>query len=108
LLIFDEVYSFRLGFNGAQGALGVNPDLTALGKVIGGGLPIGAVGGRADIMEAVFDPRAGRTKMTHGGTFHANPMTMAAGGPSLICSTDRPSTASAPWAIACARVLSKR
>jgi glutamate-1-semialdehyde 2,1-aminomutase len=79
LLIFDEVYSFRLGFNGAQGALGVNPDLTALGKVIGGGLPVGAVGGRADIMEAVFDPRAGRPKMTHGGTFNANPMTMAAG-----------------------------
>jgi glutamate-1-semialdehyde 2,1-aminomutase len=79
LLIFDEVYSFRLGFNGAQGALGVAPDLTALGKVIGGGLPIGAVGGRADIMEALFDPRAGRPKMTHGGTFNANPMTMAAG-----------------------------
>jgi glutamate-1-semialdehyde 2,1-aminomutase len=79
LLIFDEVYSFRLGFNGAQGALGATPDLTAMGKVIGGGLPIGAVGGRADIMEAVFDPRAGRPKMTHGGTFNANPMTMAAG-----------------------------
>ncbi len=79
LLIFDEVYSFRLGFNGAQGALGARPDLTALGKVIGGGLPIGAVGGRADIMEALFDPRAGRPRMTHGGTFNANPMTMAAG-----------------------------
>ncbi len=79
LLIFDEVYSFRLGFNGAQGALGARPDLTAMGKVIGGGLPIGAFGGRADIMEAVFDPRAGRPRMTHGGTFNANPMTMAAG-----------------------------
>jgi glutamate-1-semialdehyde 2,1-aminomutase len=79
LLIFDEVYSFRLGYNGAQGALGAKPDLTALGKVIGGGLPIGAVGGRADIMEAVFDPRGGRPKMRHGGTFNANPMTMAAG-----------------------------
>jgi glutamate-1-semialdehyde 2,1-aminomutase len=50
-----------------------------MGKVIGGGLPIGAFGGRADIMEAVFDPRAGRPRMTHGGTFNANPMTMAAG-----------------------------
>jgi glutamate-1-semialdehyde 2,1-aminomutase len=79
LLIFDEVYSFRLGFNGAQGALGVLPDLTALGKVIGGGLPIGAVGGRADIMTAVFDPRPGRPRVSHGGTFNANPMTMAAG-----------------------------
>lgn len=79
LLIFDEVYSFRLGFNGAQGALGVTPDLTALGKVIGGGLPIGAVGGRSDIMTAVFDPRPGRPSVNHGGTFNANPMTMAAG-----------------------------
>lgn len=79
LLIFDEVYSFRLGFNGAQGALGVTPDLTALGKVIGGGLPIGAVGGREDIMTAVFDPRPGRPRVSHGGTFNANPMTMAAG-----------------------------
>jgi glutamate-1-semialdehyde 2,1-aminomutase len=79
LLIFDEVYSFRLGFHGAQGALGVTPDLTALGKVIGGGLPIGAVGGRSDIMTSVFDPRPGRPRVSHGGTFNANPMTMAAG-----------------------------
>lgn len=79
LLIFDEVYSFRMGFNGAQGALGVTPDLTALGKVIGGGLPVGAIGGRGDILDALFDPRAGRPRMTHGGTFNANPMTMAAG-----------------------------
>lgn len=79
LLIFDEVYSFRLGFNGAQGALGVTPDLTALGKIIGGGLPVGAVGGRADIMTAVYDPRPGRPRVSHGGTFNANPMTMAAG-----------------------------
>jgi len=83
LLIFDEVYSFRLGFNGAQGALGVAPDLTALGKVIGGGLPVGAVGGRANIMEAVFDPRPGRPRVNHGGTFNANPMTMAAGAAAL-------------------------
>jgi len=83
MLIFDEVYSFRLGFNGAQGALEVKPDLTALGKVIGGGLPVGAVGGRADIMEALFDPRAGRPRMAHGGTFNANPMTMAAGAAAL-------------------------
>lgn len=83
LLIFDEVYSFRRGFHGAQGALGVTPDLTALGKVIGGGLPVGAVGGRAEIMDSLFDPRAGRPKMTHGGTFNANPMTMAAGAAAL-------------------------
>jgi len=83
LLIFDEVYSFRLGFNGAQGRLGVTPDLTALGKIIGGGLPVGAVGGRADIMETVFDARAGRPRMTHGGTFNANPMTMVAGATAM-------------------------
>jgi glutamate-1-semialdehyde 2,1-aminomutase len=83
LLIFDEVYSFRLGFHGAQGALGVSPDLTALGKVIGGGLPVGAVGGRRDIMSALFDPRAGRPRLTHGGTFNANPMTMAAGAAAM-------------------------
>ncbi len=79
LLIFDEVYSFRLGFNGAQGAVGVTPDLTALGKIIGGGLPVGAVGGRADIMTPLFDPRHGRPRLAHGGTFNANPMTAAAG-----------------------------
>jgi glutamate-1-semialdehyde 2,1-aminomutase len=83
LLIFDEVYSFRLGFNGAQGAVGVTPDLTAMGKVIGGGLPVGAVGGKAEIMTALFDPRAGRPKLAHGGTFNANPLTMAAGAAAM-------------------------
>jgi glutamate-1-semialdehyde 2,1-aminomutase len=83
MLIFDEVYSFRLGFNGAQGVYGVKPDLTALGKVIGGGLPIGAIGGRADIMTALFDPRAGKPKLSHGGTFNANPMTMVAGATAM-------------------------
>lgn len=79
LLIFDEVYSLRLGFNGAQGAVGVTPDLTALGKIIGGGLPIGAVGGRHEIMSELFDPRSGPAKLAHGGTYNANPLTMAAG-----------------------------
>ena len=78
LLIFDEVYSLRLGFHGAQGATGVIPDLTAMGKIIGGGLPIGAVGGKAGIMDELFDPR-GSAKLAHGGTFNANPLTMAAG-----------------------------
>jgi glutamate-1-semialdehyde 2,1-aminomutase len=79
LLIFDEVYSFRMGYHGAQGAVGVTPDLTALGKVIGGGLPVGAVGGSAELMCELFDPRNHRNKMSHGGTFNANPMTMVAG-----------------------------
>lgn len=78
LLIFDEVYSLRLGFHGAQGATGVTPDITALGKIIGGGLPIGAVGGKGEIMDALFDPR-GAAPLSHGGTFNANPLTMAAG-----------------------------
>ena len=79
LLIFDEVYSFRMGYHGAQGAVGVIPDLTAMGKVIGGGMPIGAVGGSAELMSSLFDPRNGGNKMSHGGTFNANPMTMVAG-----------------------------
>ena len=82
MLIFDEVYSFRMGYNGAQGELGVIPDLTALGKVIGGGMPIGAVGGSRALMEELFDPRNG-AKMSHGGTFNANPMAMVAGAKAL-------------------------
>lgn len=78
LLIFDEVISFRVGYHGAQGLFGVRPDLTTLGKIIGGGFPVGAVGGRADVM-AVFDPRGGTPAVPHGGTFNANPVTMAAG-----------------------------
>ena len=79
VLIFDEVISFRVSYHGAQGALGVTPDMTTLGKIIGGGLPVGAVAGRADVM-AVFDPtRGGPPLAPHGGTFNANPVTMAAG-----------------------------
>jgi glutamate-1-semialdehyde 2,1-aminomutase len=77
LLIFDEVISFRIGYHGAQGRYGVRPDLTALGKVIGGGLPIGAFGGRADVMD-LFDPRS-KSRLPHGGTFNGNPLSMAAG-----------------------------
>jgi glutamate-1-semialdehyde 2,1-aminomutase len=77
LLVFDEVISFRVGYHGAQGRLGIEPDLTTLGKIIGGGLPVGAFGGRADVM-ALFDPRLG-DRVTHGGTFNANPLTMTAG-----------------------------
>jgi glutamate-1-semialdehyde 2,1-aminomutase len=76
-LIFDEVIAFRLGYHGAQGRYGVTPDLTTLGKIIGGGLPVGAVGGREALM-ACFDPRRAGA-IGHGGTFNGNPMTMAAG-----------------------------
>ena len=78
VLIFDEVISFRVGYHGAQGAFDVLPDMTTLGKIIGGGFPVGAVPGRADVM-AVFDPRGGQPRAPHGGTFNANPVTMAAG-----------------------------
>ena len=77
-LIFDEVITFRVGYQGAQGLFGITPDLTTLGKIIGGGFPVGAVAGRADVM-AVFDPTGGRPAAPHGGTFNANPVTMAAG-----------------------------
>jgi glutamate-1-semialdehyde 2,1-aminomutase len=78
LLIFDEVICLRLGYHGAQGHFGMRPDLTTMGKIIGGGFPVGAVGGRADVME-VFDPQGGKPAVQYGGTFTANPVTMAAG-----------------------------
>ena len=78
LLIFDEVITFRLGFHGAQGHWGITPDLTTLGKIIGGGFPVGAVAGGAQFM-AVFDPTEGKPALPHGGTFSANPVTMTAG-----------------------------
>lgn len=78
LLIFDEVISFRLSYSGAQGLWGITPDLTTLGKIIGGGFPVGAVGGRAEVM-AVFDPTRGKPALPHGGTFSANPISMRAG-----------------------------
>lgn len=76
-LIFDEIISFRLGYHGAQGIAGVMPDLTTLGKLIGGGFPVGAVAGRAEIMEMSAPDRP--TRVTHAGTFNANPVTMTAG-----------------------------
>jgi len=76
LLVFDEVVTgFRLGRGGAQAAYNVMPDLTCLGKVIGGGLPVGAYGGRAEIMEQVAPMGA----VYQAGTLAGNPMAMAAG-----------------------------
>lgn len=76
VLIFDEIISFRAAYGGMQSLVGVKPDLTTIGKFIGGGFPCSAFGGRADIM-AVFDPRA--VQVYHGGTFNANPIAMIAG-----------------------------
>ena len=56
LLAFDEVISFRLGYSGGQGMFGIDPDITSIGKIIGGGFPVGAVAGRKDIM-SVFEPQ---------------------------------------------------
>lgn len=78
VLIFDEVIAFRLGQAGAQGRYGGKPDLTAFGKNIGGGLPIGAVGGRADIM-ALLDPAGAGPRVISGGTYSGNPLSAAAG-----------------------------
>jgi glutamate-1-semialdehyde 2,1-aminomutase len=77
LLIFDEVVTMRLHESGYQGKVGVLPDLTALGKLIGGGLPIGAFGGRKEIM-SLYDP-ARPNGFHHSGTFNGNPLTMSAG-----------------------------
>jgi len=76
LLVFDEVITgFRLGLGGAQARYGVAPDLTSLGKIIGGGLPVGAYGGRADIMGRV----APEGPVYQAGTLSGNPLAMAAG-----------------------------
>ncbi len=76
LLIFDEVMTgFRTAFGGAQSILNVRPDLTTFGKIIGGGLPVGAYGGRRDIMDCVLP--AG--KVFQAGTLSGNPLAVAAG-----------------------------
>ena len=87
VLVFDEVASFRVRYRGAQSMVGITPDLTTFGKIIGGGLPVGAVGGRRDVM-SVFDASKGRPRASHGGTFNANPATMAAGAAAMRLLTE--------------------
>ncbi|OWV85814.1 aminotransferase class III [Rhizobium sp. N122] len=82
VLIADEVISFRLSFEGASPLFGLEPDLVTTAKIIGGGLPIGAVSGSRDRM-SVFDHSAGKPIVSMGGTFSANPLSMAAGLASL-------------------------
>ncbi len=76
VLIFDEVMTSRLSVGGAQALLGITPDMTTLGKYLGGGLSFGAFGGRAELM-ATFDPARGG--LSHAGTFNNNVFTMAVG-----------------------------
>jgi glutamate-1-semialdehyde 2,1-aminomutase len=87
LLVFDEVITLRLAPGGAQELFGVMPDLTVMGKIIGGGMPIGALGGTSAVMAHlepsggydVYDPRSGGARVYQGGTFTGNPLSLAAG-----------------------------
>ncbi|MBN1374529.1 MAG: glutamate-1-semialdehyde 2,1-aminomutase [Dehalococcoidia bacterium] len=82
LLIFDEVITgFRIAYGGAQEIYGIKPDLTCLGKIIGGGLPVGAYGGRRDIMQLI----APAGKVYQAGTLSGNPLAMTAGIETLNC-----------------------
>ena len=82
VLIFDEVWALRAGYNGYQGQIGITPDLTTMGKIIGGGIPVGACGGKREFM-SVFEVDEGDPKIKHSGTFTANPLAMACGTVSL-------------------------
>jgi len=88
LLIFDEVITgFRLGLGGAQELYGVTPDLTTLGKIIGGGLPVGAFGGRSDLMDLM----APNGPVYQAGTLSGNPLAVAAGLATLeVLESERP------------------
>jgi glutamate-1-semialdehyde 2,1-aminomutase len=78
LIISDEVMNFRLGYTGAAARAGFVPDLWTFGKIIGGGFPIGAIGGRAAVM-TVFGAEGAAPAVSQGGTFSANPVSMVAG-----------------------------
>ncbi|WP_229672796.1 aspartate aminotransferase family protein [Citricoccus zhacaiensis] len=78
VLVFDETISLRAGYHGLQGLYGITPDLTVMGKIIGGGLPLGAVGGRADIMDALEDGR-----VSVSGTHHGHKLSVLAGAACL-------------------------
>jgi glutamate-1-semialdehyde 2,1-aminomutase len=81
LFVLDEVITFRLSPGGFQQLAGLRPDITAFAKIIGGGFPVGAIGGRADVLE-VFTPGSSNG-VSHSGTFNGNPVTVAAGRKAL-------------------------
>jgi glutamate-1-semialdehyde 2,1-aminomutase len=78
LLVLDEVITFRSKYGGAQEWYKMEPDITALGKIIGGGFPVGAIAGKSEIMD-VMNPLMSTVRFPHSGTFSANPVTMTAG-----------------------------
>lgn len=78
LLISDEVLNLRQSYHGAAARFGIEPDIVVMGKIIGGGLPIGAIGGRRDVME-VFGDKDGKAILSQSGTFSANPLSLVAG-----------------------------
>lgn len=78
MLVLDEVITFRSGFSGLQEHYGITPDLTAMGKMIGGGFPIGAIAGRDFVMD-VLNPKSKKYLYPHSGTYSANPISTSAG-----------------------------
>lgn len=88
LIIADEVLNFRRSYAGASAAAGLQPDLLTIGKIIGGGLPLAAIAGRAVVMD-VFDGATGPPTVRQGGTFAANPVSLAA-GLAAMAALDRP------------------
>ena len=93
LLLFDEVMTgFRLAFGGAQARFGITPDLTALGKIVGGGLPLAAYGGRTNIMDVI----APVGPVYQAGTLSGNPLAVAAGR-TMLQKTARESAPTSIW-----------
>jgi glutamate-1-semialdehyde 2,1-aminomutase len=78
LLIFDEIVGFRAAPGGVQSLCGIMPDLTTYGKIVGGGFPVGAFGGRKDLM-SLLDPTQGKPRLSQSGSFSGHPVAMAAG-----------------------------
>ncbi len=78
LLILDEIVGFRAAPGGVQSQCGILPDLTTYGKIVGGGFPVGAFGGRRDLM-SLLDPTQGKARLNQSGTFSGHPVAMAAG-----------------------------
>ncbi len=89
MLIFDEVITgFRVAPGGAQEAYDITPDLTTMAKILAGGLPGGAVGGRAEILDRIAFARDGDERISHPGTYNANPLSSAAGSACLALIAD--------------------